>query len=322
MAVHGGHVVVRVREHKTAAIQMSAFALTLQEEVWFDTYFTEVRPKTLAKKTKQEADWDEPERFFISSTGNKIYNASNDLERLHKKYNLPKVTSHMARQAFEAATKQMTEAQQSVVADYLIHSSSTAEKYRMTNVVEASLLLQGVCVSNSDSSGEKRSHRGSGSCLKMDKQQAYDLLVQSCPITVNDPPPMQSMRVSLTKKHQRYCYDRWRENQKQLRMQRVLDHFCRQKPSESRVRSWIKKQGWTTNIPDAALVVKQWKPSGTVEAAMDSHTLKKVIKTQKRKALVAVPVQYKGRSVLASRPFHNDNVRPILYSLRDRDVVN
>lgn len=39
----------------------------------------------MAKKKKFEDDDGEPERFFISSTGNKIHNASNDLERLHKK---------------------------------------------------------------------------------------------------------------------------------------------------------------------------------------------------------------------------------------------
>ncbi|KAL7886919.1 hypothetical protein AOLI_G00046400 [Acnodon oligacanthus] len=33
-------------------------------------------------------------------------------------------------------------------------------------------------------------------------------------------------------------------------------------PSEDKVRSRIEKQGWTANIPDAALVLRQWKPSG------------------------------------------------------------
>lgn len=53
---------------------------------WFDLYFSEVRPVMLGKKRKRVEDDDETdERFFISSTGKAIYNASNDLERLHKK---------------------------------------------------------------------------------------------------------------------------------------------------------------------------------------------------------------------------------------------
>ena len=54
---------------------------------WFDLYFTEVRPVMLGKKRKRtEDETDESEeRFFVSSTGSPIYNASNDLERLHKK---------------------------------------------------------------------------------------------------------------------------------------------------------------------------------------------------------------------------------------------
>uniref|UniRef100_A0A3B1IDY1 Si:dkeyp-87d1.1 n=1 Tax=Astyanax mexicanus TaxID=7994 RepID=A0A3B1IDY1_ASTMX len=246
----GGHVVVRVLDHKTAT-QVATFALTLEEEMWFDTYYTEVRPTTKAKRKKTnegEDDDKEPERFFISSTGNPIYNASNDLERLHK----------------ETATKHMSDTQRSMVADYLMHSSSSAEK--------------------------------------MDEQQAYDLLLQSYPVTLDSAPPKRSERVSVAKEHDRHCYDRWRGDQKQLRVQHVL-HFGRRQPSESRVRSWIEKQGWTANVPDAALVVKAWKPSGRVDTAMESHSMQKYIKKQKWKGLVAVPEEGKGRGVVATRAF-------------------
>ena len=50
---------------------------------------------------------------------------------------MPKVTSQMARRAFETATKNTTDTEKSMVADYLTHSSATAE-----NVVTASLLLK------------------------------------------------------------------------------------------------------------------------------------------------------------------------------------
>uniref|UniRef100_A0AAR2LN62 Core-binding (CB) domain-containing protein n=1 Tax=Pygocentrus nattereri TaxID=42514 RepID=A0AAR2LN62_PYGNA len=66
--------------------QVATFVLTQEQEMWFDLYFSEVRPVMLGKKRKRVEDDDETdERFFISSTGKAIYNASNDLERLHKK---------------------------------------------------------------------------------------------------------------------------------------------------------------------------------------------------------------------------------------------
>ena len=77
-------------------------------------------------------EMDGKERFFLSTAGRQIYNASNDLNRLHTKYNLPPVTSQMARRTFETATKGFTDAEKVLVADYLTHSSATAEKhYRM-----------------------------------------------------------------------------------------------------------------------------------------------------------------------------------------------
>ncbi|KAL7824595.1 hypothetical protein AOLI_G00328470 [Acnodon oligacanthus] len=130
---HGGHVVMGVKEYKTSATQVATFDLS-QEEMCFDLYFTEVHPVMLGKKRKHmEDETDESvERFFISSTGSSIYNASNDVERLHRK-----CRRWQARRAFETATNNMTDIEKFMVADYLTHSSATAE-----NVVMASLLLK------------------------------------------------------------------------------------------------------------------------------------------------------------------------------------
>lgn len=52
---------------------------------WFDLYYTEVCPVMLGKKKHIDDEVESEERFFLCSTGNSIYNASNDSERLHKK---------------------------------------------------------------------------------------------------------------------------------------------------------------------------------------------------------------------------------------------
>ncbi|XP_076579912.1 uncharacterized protein LOC143316080 [Chaetodon auriga] len=124
-----GNAVIGVKEHKTAAQQVAMFALSQEEEFWFDMFYTRVRPQLLNSKKRKSDDAEVKERFFISSTGRPIYNASNDLNRLHRKYKIESVTSQVARRVFETATKTLTDADKSLVADYLTHSTATAEKH-------------------------------------------------------------------------------------------------------------------------------------------------------------------------------------------------
>ncbi|KAL7886918.1 hypothetical protein AOLI_G00046390 [Acnodon oligacanthus] len=277
---HGGHVVVGMKEHKhicntgghLCSLPGGGDGKILD---WFDLYFTEVRPVMLGEKRKHmEDETDESEERFISSTGSSIYNASNDLERLHRKYQMPKVTSQMARRSFETATKKMTDTEKSMVADYFTHSSPTAE-----NVVTASLLLKRL-LSGLDSSEERGVCTGSG-CSQLEDQAPHHLLVKSYTLMVDGAAPKRSVHATLTGVHERCCYDRWRSYQLQLHMQHVLEHFGRRLPSEDRVRSRIEKQGWTANIPDAALVLRQWKPSGGPNTALDSSVVKRLTRTQK-----------------------------------------
>ncbi|KAL7825014.1 hypothetical protein SRHO_G00342260 [Serrasalmus rhombeus] len=295
-----GFVVVAVKEHKTAA----TFVLTQEQEMWFDLYFSEVRPVMLGKKRKRVEDDDETdERFFISSTGKAIYNASNDLERLHKKYQVPKVTSQMARRAYKTATKELSDVQKTKVAGYLTHSTATAEKhYRMKergSAVDAFLILRNLRGdSDSDQSDTPR-----GSSAYLTDQAAYDKLLRSYPVTLDGVPPNRSQRKSLAGEYERYCYDRWRSEQLERRVQHVLEHFARRLPSESRVKAWIMKQGWSANLPDAASIVQQWKPSGGIDVAMDSVVLQKFCRTQRWKGLAVADIEGKGRGVLVTRPF-------------------
>ncbi|KAG9261351.1 hypothetical protein AMEX_G24872 [Astyanax mexicanus] len=298
---HGGHVVVGVKEHKTAATQVATFALSQEEEMWFDLYFTEVRPVMLGNQRKRvESD----ERFFISSTGRPIYNVSNDLDRLHKKYQVPKVTSQMARRAYETATKTRSDFQKTMVAEYLTHSSATAEKhYRMKDIsstVDACLVLKSL---RGDSDGEQSDQTPHCSSSYLRGEAAFDNLLQSYPVTLDGVPPKRSARKSLAGVHQGYCYDRWRGEQLELRVQHVLEHFARRLPSESRVKAWIEKQGWSSNIPDAATIVQQWKPSGGIDDAMNSAVLQKFCRTQRWKGLSVAEIEGKGRGVVVTRPF-------------------
>ncbi|XP_072563150.1 uncharacterized protein [Paramormyrops kingsleyae] len=295
-AAYGGHVVVGVTKHKTAAV----FALSQEEEMWFDLYYTEVRPAMLIGR---QSDLSSEDKFFISSSGNSIYNCSNDLRHLHEKYNLPNITSQMARRAFETATKDMSD-----MADYLSHSMSTAERhYRMResrNVIRARMLLRHIA-GESDSSPDERAAQTSGSRFpKMDKVAAYDLFMRSFPVTIDGTCPGKSARTDLVGiTHERPCYDRWRAEQKALRMQHVIEHFGRRLPKESKVHAWMEKQGWTVNHPDVQLLLKQWKPPGSVDTAMDCRVIRKLVRSQKWKGLTIVETEENGRSVKTRRKF-------------------
>ncbi|XP_049329684.1 N-lysine methyltransferase KMT5A-A-like [Astyanax mexicanus] len=130
---------------------------------------------------------------------------------------------------------------------------------------------------------DQSDHTPTGSAAYLTDQAAYDKL--------------------LAGQYERYCYDRWRSEQFELRVQHVLEHFARRLPSESRVKAWIEKQGWSSNISDAASIVQQWKPSGGIDDVMDSAVLQKFCRTQRWKGLSVAEIEGEGRGVVVTRPF-------------------
>ncbi|KAK7156960.1 hypothetical protein R3I94_006878 [Phoxinus phoxinus] len=82
-------------------------------------------------------------------------------------------------------------------------------------------------------------------------------MVQSCPVTVDGPPPKRARRHQLCAEHERHCYARWRSEQLKLRVQRILEHFGGHQPSGSVINAWMDKQGWTSNLPQASLILRQ-----------------------------------------------------------------
>nr|XP_055063043.1 uncharacterized protein LOC129446115 [Misgurnus anguillicaudatus]XP_055063044.1 uncharacterized protein LOC129446115 [Misgurnus anguillicaudatus] len=130
---------VAVKEHKTAASQVAELPLTTEQEHWFDLYFEKIRPLMLQGPRSGDDTMAEG-HFFISSSGRPIHNPSNDLCRLHTKYNLTPVSSGDARMAFETTAKNMPKVERNAVARLLGHTPETAEKhYRMRTPADAFL---------------------------------------------------------------------------------------------------------------------------------------------------------------------------------------
>ncbi|XP_051741329.1 uncharacterized protein LOC127507922 [Ctenopharyngodon idella] len=253
---HPNGASVAVKEHKTAASQIAEVPLTDDQEHWFGLYFDEIRPVML-QGNKSVDNAAAEQSFFVSSTGRPIYNPCNDLKRFHAKYNIPRVTSSDARTAFETAAKNLPEVQRNAVARLLGHTPETAEKhYRMKTPADA--FLAKVVVDELTAKTRGASSGASGQEKRMDEQTAFDLLVQSCPVTLDGPPPKRARRHELCAEHERHCYDRWRSEQLKLREQRVLEYFGRCQLSESQVEAWVEKQGWTSNVPQASLILKKY----------------------------------------------------------------
>ncbi|XP_068118229.1 uncharacterized protein [Hyperolius riggenbachi] len=131
--------VVAVAEHKTATQQVATFALTAEEEQWFKLYYEKVRPTFLRKSSPKDI-------FFISSTGHQIYNVSNDLRKLHKRFRLPNVSSQLARRVCETWTvAKYSDSEKYLFAKYLAHTSITADRcYRektLIDICHASILV-------------------------------------------------------------------------------------------------------------------------------------------------------------------------------------
>ncbi|XP_053531308.1 uncharacterized protein LOC128629075 [Ictalurus punctatus] len=190
---------------------------------------TRVRPQLqscIRKRKREDMDGTE-ERFFISSASGRIHNPSNDLQRLHIGYGIrPWVTSQRAHRVLETATKSLTDTEKSLVADYLTHSTATAEKhYRMKqadNVVRASQLLDLLAGQSSTDPSEGESSRAARSIarsaaqqkaettdLQMDLEAAYNRRVEQHPVTLEGGAPDKALRADISPSFQRKLYEQW-----------------------------------------------------------------------------------------------------------------
>ncbi|KAK3587305.1 hypothetical protein CHS0354_011286 [Potamilus streckersoni] len=111
------YVILAIKNHKTLSSQLAMIALSEEEEEQMKQYLNFVRPKTPKKE------------FFLTSTGNKIRDASHLLTCYQKMYKLPRITGTQARRILETNTWNIKENERRSICDYLCHSTRVAEKY-------------------------------------------------------------------------------------------------------------------------------------------------------------------------------------------------
>ncbi|KAG7223516.1 hypothetical protein INR49_015470 [Caranx melampygus] len=227
-----------------------------------------------------------------------VYNCSNDVACLHMKYSVPQVTSQVARRVFETMEK-------SLVADYLTHSTATAEKhYRMkkgASLLKGYKIILALGAEASGESSEETAKTMQPHNPQLDFQAIWDNFQQDHPVTVDGTVPGLATRNEASKEHQRKLYERWMKSQLKLRVQHVISHFDRHWPSAGRVNSWIDSQGWKTNIPSVSSVLNERKPTGSLEDIPFSTGIRRLVSNQKWKGLKLVNIEGKGKGILAGR---------------------
>ncbi|XP_049425575.1 uncharacterized protein LOC125884641 [Epinephelus fuscoguttatus] len=282
--VGGGHVSIAVKEHKMARQQVASFVLSPEEETWFISYFDVVRDQLrTSKRAKYNAAANKvaenpQDRYFLSSSGMPVYNCSNDIARLHQKYKVPLVTSQVARRVFETAAKALTDVDKSLVADYLTHSTATAEKhYRMkrgASLLRGSEIIRLLGAELGGDSGKDAANTSEMASnpvtapvtanVQTDFQAVWDKFAEKHPVTLDGVVPSLLERRAASEEHKRKLYERWLKYQMKLRLRHVISHFRRRLPSDSRVAAWIASRGWKSNMPRVASVLEGWKPSSSL----------------------------------------------------------
>ncbi|XP_071219442.1 uncharacterized protein [Salvelinus alpinus] len=308
--------VVGVKKHETATQQVATILLDEEEHAWFDVYYRHVRPAFL----KNSDDMQEDERFFISTTGKPIYNPSNDLQRFHAKYNLPNITSQVARKVFETNTKaSFTDQEMSLVADYLAHTTATTKKhYCLKTTVNACMemkLISKVAMSiesDSETAGPSPSRTGRKGALSSSKQldeaQTLKLFYEHFPVTIDGQSIKTKDRRLIAGTYERYCYDKWRSQQEKMRRDYVIAHLPRRQPTASQVEKYIERQNREKNKVKVENVLCYWQPSINTDTPKDNKAIKKLVKYQKWKGLYIATDTDKGKKVMTTRPFAKGEV--------------
>ncbi|XP_028978910.2 uncharacterized protein LOC105005953 isoform X2 [Esox lucius] len=263
--------------------QTAAFALNQHEEMWFQYYYIEIRPERLRNNPNSGAMVDRSdELFFLNSKGMNMCNLCTDLERFLKQYKCPKVTIKHTRHSFEdAADESLNSTEVSLISNYILQSGATSENDNLMlhpeNVVQACVLLSKLARDpnpESNKAGPSRTLTREYRSIRMDRQKIYESFTQAYPVSLEGVVPAFPLRGTLTGVHDRYCTDRWRKSQRDLRTEHVLSHFSSQLPTVEDIKKWMSRQNWSQNFLNpqnvqtklAAKLSESTKRSGGMDA--------------------------------------------------------
>ncbi|NP_001089476.1 uncharacterized protein LOC734527 [Xenopus laevis] len=236
------------------------------EEIWFDTFFTKIRPTFL----KGESSY-----FFISSNGEKIINPTTDIRSFQNKFKVHVASWQDTRSIFEKF----------IIPSCDVKNQELLRKYlksdlKIKNINISEFLQAAVMVSNlqktwvQPSTSRDRQLPTTMDTVKDEtfprpdeKMMCYKYIENNFPVGLDRVGPTLKECKNVTDMHGHYCYDRWRRKQVKLRMDDVIGHFRHTKPNVYQIKRHIKSRGWTNRIPMAKEVLENWEAKSPLKKA-------------------------------------------------------
>ncbi|KAK9516040.1 hypothetical protein VZT92_025299 [Zoarces viviparus] len=308
--------VIGISNHKTATTQLASFAISQEEEAWFQPYYKHIRPGFIG-------DLDSCDRFFTSAKGTAVSSVTNDLGRMHESqvaneicvliYKVSNVTSQEVRRIAQTEVDStFTTSQKEGVARrymaqrYMAHTTAVAKThYRMldpASVVQTAVLLGKL----SGCSPQRASQTDEASGQQEDR--TFDSFIAAFPVTNDGRPPSQKQRTDAGFSPDRTFCDKWRGLQYVNRRRYLLSHFQMRKPAAGSVSRAIAKEGWQTNHPSADEVVKMWRPASRENVEGDKHVINSVDRQKWKGVAIKDFGGEKGLGVVATRQFARGDI--------------
>ncbi|KAK9535941.1 hypothetical protein VZT92_005775 [Zoarces viviparus] len=293
-------LVIGISNHKTATTQLASFAISQEEEAWFQAYYEHIRPGFIG-------DLDSCDRFFTSAKGTAVSTVTNDLGRMHERYKVSNVTSREVRRIAETEVDStFTTSQKEGVARYMAHTTAVAKShYRMldpASVVQTAVLLGKL----SGCSPQRASQTDETSGQQEDR--TFDSFIAAFPVTNDGRPPSQKQRTDAGFSPDRTFYDKWCGLQYVNRRRYLLSLFQMRKPSAGSVSRAIAKEGWQSNHPSADEVVKMWRPASREDVEGDKHVINSVVRQKWKGVSIKNFSGEKGLGVVATRQFARGDI--------------
>ncbi|KAG8430616.1 hypothetical protein GDO86_020293 [Hymenochirus boettgeri] len=249
---------IAVKEHKTASQQVATFVIQKEIEEWFTIYFEKVRPFFLKKK--------ESPFFFISSSGEQIFNPSSDIARFQQRFGLKNVSSQVARRHGETyMNKRMkTDAQRISFAKLLSHSNTTAERvYRektVSEMIAAAKMFNSASdpkpsTSTAEENIKKKEDGATKNTEEDSKETVYRNFLSIFPQEVDTIPPTLKDASTFCKQHGTYLYKRWRKTQYRSRVAHISGYFDTREPTDEELKRILAEKKWTQNLPSIKDIV-------------------------------------------------------------------
>ncbi|XP_077155319.1 uncharacterized protein LOC143817716 [Ranitomeya variabilis] len=159
-------------------------------------------------------------------------------------------------------------------------------------------------------------NRGHSEAEQTDKektvQQAEKLfhfsrLIKKYPVGVDDDPPTLSACSQYTENFAKYCQDKWRREQYNLRVSNAIDFF-RHFPKENDLKNYLKRQHWTTNLPVLQDVQRGWKPKPKRGDPEHNIKLQEMIRSQNWNGLIITNDKTKGEGLHTTHGFTKGDI--------------